>query len=284
MTAYMFSLSRLSGPFLPQNRDLLREKTVLFPPEGLCHGVSEPAPLSWVEPLGKHLRATVTLKDWKRQRIFTLKNTSRRRRQLQIETQVSDRRTEKHTAHWTAFLCSKTPERDNMPTLVQASAQTSGSSCRPSSGLKGSLLALGEGRGARGGWLSEPPRPRPPRGNSWKRTWGGRPGIGWESGRAGWGRADEAFTCPGKSERGQKKKTVGDRARCLSVSALCNTRAFSSFPLFSHLPIEGELITNQLLLTLQQESGSSWKPELQSWALYNATGGLSSLFLDSLSP
>ena len=107
MTAYMFSLSRLPGPFFPQNGDLLREKTALFPPEGLCHGVSAPAslslrrlhPWSWVEPLGKHLRTALTLKDWKRQRIFTWKNTSRGRRQLQIETQVSNRPTEKHTAH-----------------------------------------------------------------------------------------------------------------------------------------------------------------------------------------
>ena len=29
------------------------------------------------------------------------------------------------------------------------------------------------------------PRPRPPRGNSWKQTRGGRPGIGWESGWVG---------------------------------------------------------------------------------------------------
>lgn len=93
-TAYMFSPSRLSGPFFHQNRDLLREKTVLFPPEGLCHGVSGPAFLSldafirgpeWscqdYELLGKHLRTTVSLKDWKSdqqnwsQRIFTLNNS-----------------------------------------------------------------------------------------------------------------------------------------------------------------------------------------------------------------
>lgn len=180
----MFSPSRLSGPFFHQNRDLLRrEYSFISPRRSLsrCLSASVPVlrrlhPWSWVELLGlwaagktlkddsdserleKRLAKLVT-KDFLPWRIQG--NTLRGRRQLEIETQDSNRRTKKHTAPWTACLCIKIFKRDNRPTLVQAAAQTSGSSSRPSAVGKGSLLALSEGRRARGDWPSEPTPPAP---------------------------------------------------------------------------------------------------------------------------